>query len=514
MAYIRINIYLLSAIVAFTFVTKVSAQIQPETSILSGVNKGPNIPENIMQDIKSITDTTQLNSFIQNTMATHHIPGLSACIIKESEVVWLNTYGYADFAQDDIEVADTTLFMIGSISKTFVATAAMQLWENGLLDLDANINDYLPFSVVNPYYPAHSITMRMLLSHASSLARNDQVWFNLVHWGADSPIPLGTFLEDYLVPGGQYYNPTNFLQSAPGTQRQYCNYAFAMAGYIIEILSGMPFEQYCQDEIFIPLGMDETSWFLANLDEGNIAIPYDWTGSMHEPYYHYGVPVYPCGQLRTSVPQLAQHLISFMSFSKFHEINILDSSTIDLMRKDQFPEIPDQGNVEVGIAWMTINIDDSTYLCGHDGVMWGYQSAMYFDPDRNTAIIALINLFEIGDPGFGYIVQALLEFSYDYDNDGIVAGYDNCFNTYNPEQADWDEDGAGDLCDYVCGDVNTDNIVDILDIVLLIDNKFKEGPLPYPEAAADVNNDEAFDILDIVFLIDNKFKDGPDPVCL
>jgi murein tripeptide amidase MpaA len=101
----------------------------------------------------------------------------------------------------------------------------------------------------------------------------------------------------------------------------------------------------------------------------------------------------------------------------------------------------------------------------------------------------------------------------DNDSDGYGNACDNCQDHYNPGQADWDEDGAGDLCDYVCGDVNTDNILDILDIVLLIDNKFKEGPLPYPEAAADVNNDEAFDILDIVFLIDNKFKEGPDPTC-
>jgi len=85
-------------------------------------------------------------------MDTYHIPGMATCVVKDGEIAWTGAYGYADIYQE-IEVADTTLFMIASVSKTLTGVALMQLWEEGLFGLDDDINDYLPFDVINPYYP-------------------------------------------------------------------------------------------------------------------------------------------------------------------------------------------------------------------------------------------------------------------------------------------------------------------------------------------------------------------------
>jgi hypothetical protein len=101
----------------------------------------------------------------------------------------------------------------------------------------------------------------------------------------------------------------------------------------------------------------------------------------------------------------------------------------------------------------------------------------------------------------------------DFDGDGVGDACDNCPDKPNPNQEDSNDNGVGDVCDYVCGDTDGNRIVDILDIIFMIDNKFKGGPLPDPIQAADVNNDSIFDLLDIVYMIDNKFKDGPDPFC-
>lgn len=116
-------------------------------------------------------DTTQLDSFIVNTMDSYHIPGVAACVVKDDRVIWTGAYGWANF-EDSIQVADTTVFKLASVSKPYTGTALMQLYQEGFFDLDDDINDYLPFVVVNPNFPDSVINFRMLLTHTSSINDN------------------------------------------------------------------------------------------------------------------------------------------------------------------------------------------------------------------------------------------------------------------------------------------------------------------------------------------------------
>jgi len=156
---------------------------------------------------------TDLDSFILATMNTYHIPGVAACVVKDGRIIWTGAYGHAIIEQD-VPVADTTLFMLASISKTFTGAALLQLWEAGLFELDDDINDYLPFAVFNPNHPESVITFRELLTHTSSIKDNWEVMLSVYAWG-DSPIPLGDYVEGYLTPGGEYYSATaNFSVEA------------------------------------------------------------------------------------------------------------------------------------------------------------------------------------------------------------------------------------------------------------------------------------------------------------
>ena len=119
-----------------------------------------------------------LDSLIRAEMAANHIPGLAACAVRGSELVWHGEYGFARL-EDSIHVVDTTVFDLASVSKTATATALMQLCERGVFGLDDDINNSLPFSVRHPGYPSTPITYRMLLTHTSGIVDNWPIFLAL-----------------------------------------------------------------------------------------------------------------------------------------------------------------------------------------------------------------------------------------------------------------------------------------------------------------------------------------------
>jgi len=334
-------------------------------------------------------DEAMLDSIIVNTMQTGHIPGLQALIVKQNEIVWSNNYGYANIALNR-PVEDSTLFFLASVTKTIVATAIMQLWEDGLFDLDDNINDYLlpDFEVINPYFPNDTITIRMLMVHSSSINDNwDQVLYPLVVCG-DSPIPLDSFFVNYFTPGGIYNYAANFNGFAPGSNYDYSNVGSCILAYIIEKLSGVTFEQYCDSLIFEPLEMPKCSWFLEGLDTTTIATPY-WRGS-NEPTCHSGWPLYPIGWLRINKIELEHFLSAYMNWGQYKGETILDSTTIDLMLTDHLGFLTPHNQ---GLIWYQSAYLNGRWPWGHEGAWAGNRTAMFYQQDENWGIICFINTF-------------------------------------------------------------------------------------------------------------------------
>lgn len=385
------------------------ADVEPE--IMLDVLHRSRLPEDMadfqFHQLPTRYDSVALDSFINWAMGFYHIPGVATWTSKNGQVVWQQCYGYANM-DDSFPVADTTLFMLGSISKTLVATAIMQLWERAEFSLDEDINGYLPFNVRNPNHPDSIITFRMLLTHMSSLVDNWPLLNSLIAWGGDSPIPLRNFLEDYLVPGGAYYDSAaNFSNYPPGSAWGYCNVAVALLAYLVEAMEDS-FPVYCQDSIFSPLSMNETSWFLSGLDTNNIAVPYQWTGSNHQPYQHYGHPFYPAGWLRTSTLQLARHLVAFIQYGMIDSVRILDSTTVDLMRTTQYQVTP---NWYMGLIWL-YEYRGSRWIWGHSGGYKGVRTWAYFCPTESSAVIVLTN--GESTPGSEVIMNALFDYAQQY----------------------------------------------------------------------------------------------------
>lgn len=148
-----------------------------------------------------------------------------------------------------------TNYMLASVSKLVVVTAVMQLAERGLLNIDKDISRYLPFPVTNPAFPSQRITLRMLLTHTSSLTgpQTDDELPGFYDWfPVDSAPVLYETLRDYLLPTGSSYVPAVWRNVAPGQLELYSNLGVTLAAYVVEVAAGEDFETYCRNQIFVP----------------------------------------------------------------------------------------------------------------------------------------------------------------------------------------------------------------------------------------------------------------------
>lgn len=309
-------------------------------------------------------------------------PSLSACIVSNGTVVWAKGYGWHDI-ENRKPASETTLYMIASISKTVTATALLQLYEEGLFSLDDDVNGYLPFPLRNPHYPDEPITFRMLLSHRSSLAEDPPEFYQ--YCPGDCPTPLYPWLATYLVPGGENYTPEIWSDDHPGDAFHYANVGFGIIGYLVERLSGMPFDLYCREYVFAPLAMFNTSFRLADVDIANLAIPYRFLLGRYIPYEHFGYIDYPAGSVRTSVSELSHFVIAHMQGGEYAGVRILDNKTVETMHTIYYPGNP------YGLGWMVWQDAVGNHYIGHTGGDRGVTTSLSIRMADNVAVMYFIN---------------------------------------------------------------------------------------------------------------------------
>ena len=330
-----------------------------------------------------------LDAFIADHMKVAHVPGLAVALVAHGNVAWTKGYGMASLA-DNRAVTSDTLFMLASVSKTFVGVAMMQLVEAKQIALDDDIDGKLPFAVRNPSFPTAKITYRMLLTHTSSLVDGAAFGALAPTQGSDAPTPLADWIKGYVLKGGAYSAADNWGTAAPGAHYSYSNAGASLAGYLVEIISGMSLQNYCQAHIFGPLKMGESSWFLKGLDSTHIAHPYEWVKGAYVDKGFYGFPDYPDGQLRTSASQLARFLAMFASGGSYDGATSLAPATVQEMRKRQVPRLgADAANQ--GLIWYYTMEVDGTEVLGHTGAYIGVSTDMYFDPKTNNGYVLLTN---------------------------------------------------------------------------------------------------------------------------
>ncbi|MCJ8211339.1 beta-lactamase family protein [Mucilaginibacter sp. RS28] len=336
---------------------------------------------------------SRLDSLISKKMEQKGIVGIGAAIIVNKNLVWKKGYGYAD-RELKKPFTTSTIMNIASVSKTITGACMMKAIEQGKINLDEDINHYLPFKIVNPYFPQDVITLRQLATHTSSLTDRypfytDSTYFN----GKDSPEELATFLKNYFVQGGRYYSKENFLDHKPGTCRDYSNIGAALAGYIVENKTGEKLNIYSRRYLFKPLGMQHTSWFLSETNLANHSKLYDKKDGQVVDIPLYGCTTYPDGGLRTTVEDLAKFYNCLLNDGKQGNKQILQKRSVQEMLRLQFsdnnkPENVNPKKLNSGLFWSTKMGGERI---GHNGSDPGVRTFMLSDLNKEVAVILFVN---------------------------------------------------------------------------------------------------------------------------
>ena len=348
-------------------------------------------------------ELTESELVLVELMESSHIPGLSAAVVKDGVLLWSSALGWAD-PERGIPVDEGTLFQLASISKTVTATVAMQLVEAGVLDLDADLDELLPFSVRHPEFPDVALTLRMLLTHTAGLRDNWNVLEGTWVKDGDFHLSLRDSIAAYFTPAGEYYTKDkNFQDWAPGTKGSYANVGFALLAFAAEVASGRSFEELVREGVLGPLDI-EGGFRLAEVDQERVAVPQRWNREGgFEGLGHHGYLDFASGTLRTSALGLARFLAANQLGGELDGARILNEATVADMLRVQLPDIDE----EQGLAWYQDEIGGQLFW-GHDGGDPGVATQMYFRPSDGIGFVLLLNGSPRGRGAERKLVGALL----------------------------------------------------------------------------------------------------------
>ncbi|KQM78084.1 serine hydrolase [Pedobacter sp. Leaf216] len=318
-------------------------------------------------------------------MEKYSAVGASVAIVKAGKIIYTHSFGLKDL-ENKTPLSDQDIFRIASISKSFSATSIMQLVEAGKINLDDDFGDLVGFKIRNPKFPDQKITLKMALSHTSSL-NDSQGYLNLDLINPDKNPNWGKCYNDY----------------QPGSKFDYCNLNFNLIGTIIEKKSGERFDNYVKNHVLKPLGL-YAGYCVDSLDSTRFVNLYEYhadtktytpSPTAYAPrrteianyVMGYTTPVFsPTGGMKISATDLAKYMIMHMNYGTANGVKIISKKSA---KKMQTALTPEEG---YGFAIRTAdNLIPGVKLKGHTGSAYGLYSTMFFNPKEKFGFIIITN---------------------------------------------------------------------------------------------------------------------------
>ncbi len=324
----------------------------------------------------------QIEAAVTKFMASTHVPGLSIAIVENGEYEWAQGFGFADL-ENNVPANEHTLFRLASISKPLTATAALQLWERGKLDLDVPVQKYCPSFPQKPW----PISTRQVLGHLGGIRHyksgpeNDLEGGNTKHF--DDPIQAGLnfFKDDPLV-------------AQPGTSFHYSTQGYTLVGCVIEGASGAKYMDFMRQNVFVPAQMDQTQ-----ADDRFAIIPYRTrfyekkdSGAVRNAELLDSSYKIPGGGWLSSAEDMARFEVAILNDK------LIRRSTRDLMWTALKPSDGSPDTYGLGWGWGKNN-EHEVRSVGHTGGQQGTSTAFVIAPDQRAGVVVLTNMegVEAGD---------------------------------------------------------------------------------------------------------------------
>jgi CubicO group peptidase (beta-lactamase class C family) len=322
---------------------------------------------------------------LQAIMKQLDVVGLQVAVVKKGEIIYTHSFGLKD-RESNTPLTDQHIFRIASISKSFSATSIMQLAEAKKLSLNDDFSKLIGFKVRNPRYPNTVITLKMVMSHTSSI-NDSQGYFNLDVINPDKNKDWANCYNNY----------------EPGKGYQYCNLNYNMVGTVIEKFSGERFDQYVKHHILDPLKL-YGGYCVDSLDNNRFATLYAYDSAMktftaspsaYAPRREeiknyvmgYTTPIFsPTGGMKISATDLAKYMTMHMNGGNYKGVTIMSSKSAKLMQT----KISDEEGYGLAIS----NLDDlipGKVMTGHTGSAYGLYSAMFFHPQEKFGFVVITN---------------------------------------------------------------------------------------------------------------------------
>lgn len=322
---------------------------------------------------------TFLDGIVPLQLEGDDIAGAGIAVVKDGKLLFAKGYGYADFEKKKPVSAEETLFRPGSVSKLFTWTAVMQLVEQGKLDLNRDINAYLDFKIPDAY--GQPVTLKNILTHTAGFDEQVKDIFTV---GSASP-DLGQYVKTHIP---ARVNPS-------GTIPSYSNYGAALAGYIVEHVSGRPFNEYIDENIFKPLGMTHSTF--AQPLPSDLA-PYMSNGyklASDGPRPFEVVGPFPAGSLSSSAADMSRFMLAHLQDGHLSDARILRSETARLMHSQLFTLDPAANGMCHGFYEESRN---AHRIIGHGGDTEAFHSDLHLILDAGVGLFVSYNSLGRGNP--------------------------------------------------------------------------------------------------------------------